>query len=99
MELKPKAVFDYFAEINKVPRPSKHEEKMMAYLQNFAEKHHLEYQRDEAGNVLIRKPASPGMEDRETIILQGHMDMVCEKRSDRVIDFENDPIETYIDNE
>lgn len=97
MELKPKAVFDYFAEINKVPRPSKHEEKMIAYLKDFAEKNSLAFKTDEAGNVLIAKPATPGMEGRPTVVLQGHMDMVCEKRSDRVIDFENDPIETFID--
>ena len=99
MELKPKAVFDYFAEINKVPRPSKHEEKMIAYLQDFAEKNHLAFKTDEAGNVLIAKPATPGMENKETVILQGHMDMVCEKTSDREINFTNDPIETYIDGE
>lgn len=99
MELKPKAVFDYFAEINKVPRPSKHEEKMIAYLKDFAEKNSLAFKTDEAGNVLIAKPATPGMEGRPTVVLQGHMDMVCEKRSDRVIDFENDPIETFIDGE
>lgn len=99
MELKPKAVFDYFAQINKVPRPSKHEEKIIAFLQNFAEENGLACKTDEAGNVLISKPATPGMEDRATIILQGHMDMVCEKNSDKVIDFENDAIETYIDGE
>ena len=99
MELKPKAVFDYFAEINKVPRPSKHEEKIIAYLQDFAQKNHLAFKTDETGNVLISKPATPGMEDKETVILQGHMDMVCEKTSDREIDFANDPIETYIDGE
>jgi len=99
MELKPKAVFDYFAEINKVPRPSKHEEIMIAYLKDFAEKNSLAFKTDEAGNVLIAKPATPGMEGRPTVVLQGHMDMVCEKRSDRVIDFENDPIETFIDGE
>ena len=99
MELKPKAVFDYFAEINKVPRPSKHEEKMIAYLKGFADANGLSFKTDEAGNVLIAKPATPGMEDRPTVVLQGHMDMVCEKRSDCEIDFENDPIETYIDGE
>ncbi len=99
MELKPKAVFDYFAQINRVPRPSKKEEKMIAFLQNFAKTNDLGCKTDEVGNVLITKDATPGMEDRETIILQGHMDMVCEKTSDRVIDFSKDPIETYIDGE
>lgn len=99
MELKPKAVFDYFAEINKVPRPSKHEEKIIAFLQDFAAQHALDCQTDEAGNVLISKAATPGMKDRATIVLQAHMDMVCEKTSDRVIDFNTDPIETYVDGE
>ncbi len=99
MELKPKAVFDYFAQINKVPRPSKKEEKMIAFLQDFARTNGLECKTDEVGNVLISKDATPGMEDRETIVLQCHMDMVCEKNSDRVIDFSKDPIETYIDGE
>lgn len=99
MELKPKAVFDYFAQINIVPRPSKHEEKMIEFLQNFAKENGLNCKTDEIGNVLISKGATPGMEDRATIILQCHMDMVCEKNSDRVFDFNKDPIETYIDGE
>lgn len=99
MELKPSAVFDYFAQINKVPRPSKHEEKIIAFLQAFAKQHGLDCKTDEAGNVLIAKGATPGMEDRATIVLQAHMDMVCEKTSDRIIDFSTDPIETYIDGE
>lgn len=99
MELKPKAVFDYFAQINKIPRPSKKEEKMIAFLQDFAKINGLECKTDEAGNVLISAGATPGMEDRETVVLQCHMDMVCEKTSDRVIDFTKDPIETYIDGE
>ena len=99
MELKPKAVFDYFGQINKVPRPSKHEEKMIAFLQEFAKNNNLECKTDEAGNVLISKAATPGMEDRATICLQAHMDMVCEKNSDRVIDFTTDPIESYVDGE
>lgn len=97
IELKPKAVFDYFSQINKVPRPSKHEEKMIAFLQDFAKTHGLECRVDSTGNVLISKPASKGMENRATTVLQSHMDMVCEKTSDRVIDFMNDPIEAYVD--
>lgn len=99
MELKPKAVFDYFAQINRVPRPSKKEEKMIAFLQEFAKTNGLECKTDEAGNVLISMDATPGMEDRATVVLQCHMDMVCEKNSDRTIDFTCDPIETYIDGE
>lgn len=98
-ELKPKEVFDYFKEINNVPRPSKHEEKMIDYLQKFAEKNGLDCKTDEAGNVLISKPATKGMEDKATLVLQSHMDMVCEKTTDCNIDFFNDPIQTYIDGE
>lgn len=99
IELKPKAVFEYFSQINRVPRPSKHEERMIAFLQDFAKEHKLECKVDKTGNVLISKPASKGMENRATTVLQSHMDMVCEKTSDRVIDFMNDPIETYVDGE
>ncbi len=98
-ELKPACVFGQFARINAIPRPSKREEKMIAYLKEFGESRGLETVVDETGNVLIRKGATPGYEDRETIILQSHMDMVCEKLPDCQIDFDNDPIETYVDGE
>ena len=99
IELKPASVFHYFAEICKVPRPSKKEEKILAYLQNFAKEQGLESKTDEAGNILIKKPATPGKENLKTVILQSHIDMVCEKNSDSNHDFLNDPIETYIDGE
>ena len=99
IELKPASVFHYFAEICKVPRPSKKEEKIIAYLQNFAKEQGLESKTDEAGNILIKKPATPGKENLKTVILQSHIDMVCEKNSDSTHDFLNDPIETYIDGE
>ncbi|MBQ0022232.1 MAG: aminoacyl-histidine dipeptidase [Prevotellaceae bacterium] len=98
-ELKPQLVFDYFSQINQVPRPSKHEDKIIAFLQEFAKKNNLDCKTDAAGNVLISKPATKGMESKPTIVLQSHMDMVCEKTSDCSIDFDNDPIETYIDGE
>ncbi len=98
-DLKPQGVFHYFAEICKVPRPSKKEEKIIAYLQAFGKKHNLETLTDEVGNVLIKKPATPGMENRKTIVLQSHVDMVCEKNNDVQHDFLNDPIETEIDGE
>lgn len=98
-DLKPQDVFHYFAEICKVPRPSKKEEKIIAYLQAFGKKHNLETLTDEVGNVLIKKPATPGMENRKTIVLQSHVDMVCEKNNDVQHDFLNDPIETEIDGE
>ena len=95
--LKPAEVFKFFAEINRIPRPSKKEERMIAYLEQFARERGLECKVDETGNVLIRKGATPGMENRKKVILQAHMDMVPQKNNDTVHDFENDPIETYID--
>lgn len=98
-ELKPASVFEHFAQINKIPRPSKHEEKMIEYLKNFGESRNLETVVDETGNVVIRKKASKGYENKKTLILQSHMDMVCDKLVDKEINFEEDPIETYVDGE
>jgi len=98
-ELKPSCVFEQFASINKIPRPSKREDKMAAFLKDFGEKRGLETIVDETGNVLIRKPASKGYENLQTVVLQSHMDMVCDKLPDVDIDFDNDPIQTYIDGE
>lgn len=95
--LKPARVFEQFAKINKVPRPSKHEDKMMEYLVNFGKSHNLETKTDETGNVLIRKEATPGMENKPTVILQSHMDMVCDKLVDVDFDFSKDAIQTYVD--
>lgn len=98
-DLQPEVVFRYFDEICQVPRPSKKEGKIRAYLVEFAQKHGLEYKLDEAGNVLIVKPATPGKEHLKTVVLQAHMDMVCEKNAATEHDFDNDPIETYVDGE
>ncbi len=98
-ELKPTAVFTQFAKINEIPRPSKHEEKMIDYLKNWGESHGLETNVDETGNVIIRKPATKGMENCKTVILQSHMDMVCDKLVDVDFDFDKDAIKTYIDGE
>ena len=98
-ELTPRCVFEQFARINEIPRPSKREEKMIAYLLDFGKSHGLATKKDEVGNVLISKPATPGYEDRQTLILQSHMDMVCEKLVDIDFDFDNDAIQTYIDGE
>ena len=95
--LKPNEVWKYFAEILKIPRPSKKEEKIINYLLKFADEHNLEAIKDEAGNVIIRKPATKGMEDRASVVLQSHVDMVCEKNSDVEHDFDNDPINAFID--
>ena len=98
-ELKPARVFEQFAEINKIPRPSKHEEHMIEYLKNFAEKRGLEHEVDETGNVIIRKPATKGHESVPMVSLQSHMDMVCDKLVDVDFDFHKDAIQTYVDGE
>ena len=96
-ELQPKIVFDYFHKLNQIPRPSKKEEKVIAYLKEFADEHNLSFKKDHAGNVLISKPATKGYEDRKTIVLQSHMDMVCEKNSDVDFNFDTDAIQTYVE--
>jgi len=98
-ELKPASVFEQFAKINSIPRPSKREEKMIDYLRQWGESHGLDTQVDETGNVIIRKPATKGYEDRNTVILQSHMDMVCDKLVDVDFDFDRDAIQTYVDGE
>ena len=95
-DLQPKLIWGIFDEITAVPRPSKREEKIIEYLLAFAAKHSLEAQRDQIGNVVIRKGATAGYESLPTIILQSHMDMVCEKNSDTVHNFDTDPIRTKI---
>ena len=97
--LQPQSVFKCFAQVNQIPRPSKHEEKMIEFLLDFGKNLRLDTRRDDAGNVIIRKPATPGMENRETIVLQSHMDMVCEKNRDLEFDFSKDAIQTYVDGE
>jgi len=98
-ELKPEIVWKNFYELTRIPRPSKHEEKVSEYLYSFGKKLGLETIKDELGNIIIRKPATPGMENRKGVILQGHMDMVPQKNADTVHDFVKDPIETWIDGE
>lgn len=92
-------ILDYFNQITQVPRPSKHEEKIIAWLEDFARQHGFPCKKDGVGNLLISAPATAGMENKPTVVLQAHMDMVCEASSDRKIDFMNDPIETYMDGE
>lgn len=96
-DLEPKEVFAIFSEITKIPRPSKHEERISQWLVDFAKSHGIECERDEAMNVVMRVPASAGYEGHEGVILQGHMDMVCEKDSNVKHDFMTDPIDTYVD--
>ncbi len=96
-ELQPQAVWKYFKVWCGIPHLSRHEEKAIAYLKQFAAAHHLSCSVDKAGNVIIRKPATHGMENRKTLILQAHMDMVGESTPDKKHDFLNDPIDAYID--
>ena len=95
--LQPKAVFDCFAQINQIPRPSYKEQQMTAFLVDFGHKLGLETLQDSVGNVLIRKPATPGYENLKATVLQSHMDMVCEKVAGLDFDFTKDPIQTYVD--
>jgi dipeptidase D len=94
--LEPKLVWKHFDEIRKIPRCSKHEEKIREYIVNFAKKQGLKTKVDPVGNVVILKPATARMQNKPTIILQGHMDMVCEKNSDVKFDFTKDPIQLKI---
>jgi dipeptidase D len=96
-ELQPHKLWNYFYQITQIPRPSKHEEKIAAYLADFAKQHNFSLTKDDVGNLLIRKPATPGNEHNPTVILQAHIDMVCEKNADSTHNFDTDPIQTYID--
>lgn len=96
-DLKPTLLWGAFDEITKVPRPSRHEEKIREYLLDYAKKHSIEAKTDEVGNVVMKKPATPGRENAPVVVLQAHMDMVAEKNSDTDHDFLTDPIQTYID--
>ena len=95
--LNPRIVWEQFDAITQVPRPSKKESRIIEFLIDFAKSHDLEYKKDTIGNVVIRKPATAGFEDRPAVVLQAHMDMVCEKNSDVEFDFEHDAIRTHID--
>lgn len=94
--LEPRIVWEQFDAITKIPRPSKREEKIITWLIEFAKSHNLEYKKDAIGNVVISAAATAGFEDRPIVILQSHVDMVCEKNSDVVFDFERDAIRTRI---
>ena len=96
-DLQPSILWGAFDEITKVPRPSRHEDKIREYLLNYAKQHSIEAKTDEVGNVVMKKGATPGRETAPVVVLQAHMDMVAEKNSDVDHDFLNDPIQTYID--
>lgn len=95
--LEPKQLWNFFHEITQIPRPSKKEEKVIVFLRKFSEENNLEYKIDSAGNVLICKSATSGYEKSKKVILQAHMDMVCEKNSDVIFDFGTQPINYYVD--
>ena len=97
--LEPQLVWEQFDAITRVPRPSKKEGRIIEFLVDFAKRYGIEYRKDEIGNVVMRKAATPGFEDHPGVILQAHMDMVCEKNSDVEFDFEHDAIRTCIDGE
>ena len=95
--LQPASIWRYFGELMNIPRPSKHEEKVSAFLANFGKEHGYETLVDEVGNVLIRKPAFKGYENAPGVCLQAHMDMVCEKNGDKDFDFLTQPIEAFVE--
>lgn len=95
--LEPKTVWSNFADLNAVPRPSKKEEKVIAFMVDFGKKLNLETVVDKVGNVIIKKPATTGMENRKTVVMQSHLDMVHQKNSDTNFDFDSQGIEMYVD--
>ncbi len=98
-DIEPKEVWQIFGQMLQIPRPSKHEERIQQWAVDFGKGLGLETLKDEAGNVIIKKPATRGMENRQGVILQGHLDMVPQKNSDKVHDFTADPIEAFVDGE
>jgi len=97
LNLKPESVWKYFGELCQYPRPSKKEKKVVDYVLSVIQKLGLPYEQDSFGNILVKKPATPGFENRKVICLQGHLDMVCEKNSDVQHDFDKDPIKAYVE--
>lgn len=94
--LEPRSLWGYFADLNAVPRPSKHEERVREWAKGVGRALGLETEEDEVGNVLIRKPATPGMENRKTVVLQSHLDMVCQKNADTDFDFMTEGIRMVV---
>lgn len=95
--LKPDLLWNHFEEICRIPHPSRKEQKLAQYVIGFAKNNNLEYETDEFGNIVIRKPATPGFENKIPVVLQGHLDMVAEKNNDVTHDFDKDPIQPFID--
>ena len=97
--LEPSNVWTHFEQLNAVPRPSKQEERVIAFMKQFGEELGFETIVDSVGNVIIKKPATSGMEDRQTVIFQSHLDMVHQKNADTDFDFQTQGIQSYIDGE
>jgi dipeptidase D len=97
LQLEPRTVWKHFADLNAVPRPSKKEQRVIAFMVDFGNRLGLETLQDDVGNVIIRKPATPGMEDCTPVVLQGHLDMVHQKNADTVFDFDTQGIAMYVD--
>lgn len=97
--LEPKALWQFFYDLTQIPRPSGFMKAVQAYMLDFGKKHGLETKQDEAGNILIRRAAAPGMEHKPALVLQAHLDMVPQKNSEVIHDFQTDPIQTTIDGE
>ncbi len=95
--LEPKSVWSNFADINAVPRPSKKEERIIEFMLNFGKKLNLETYKDDVGNIIIKKPATTGMENRKTVVLQSHLDMVHQKNNDTEFNFDTQGIQMYVD--
>lgn len=98
-DLKPEIVWKFFHQVTQIPRPSKKEGKMIQFLESFAKEYKIAIKKDAVGNILMSKPATPGKENLPVVVLQSHMDMVCEKNNGTAHDFDNDPIETIVDGE
>ena len=96
-KLEPTALWNHFADLNAVPRPSKKEERVIQFMVDFGKKLGLETHTDKIGNIIIKKPATTGMEDRQTVILQSHVDMVHQKNNDTVFDFDSEGIRMVVD--
>ena len=96
-ELHPNDLWNRFADLNSIPRPSKHEEKVCEWIVNWAKEKELEVEQDQVDNIIIRKPATPGMEDRQIVVLQSHVDMVCQKNNDTEFDFMTEGIKMFVD--
>ena len=98
-QLSPQPLWDIFAKICSIPHPSYHEEELATYIMSWAKEQGFWHERDQVGNILIRKPATPGFENRKPVVLQAHLDMVPQKNNDTVHDFTKDPIQPWVDGE